>query len=117
GRDPASVEVACVVHSCLSGDPAAAAAAARAVVPRYVLHPAVPRLFGEADGGPALVGVRQGTLAGRRQRPCGLPPPPVVRRVAGRRGEYRAAGVDLPVLFPMPAGRDWGYQQTIAAFS
>ena len=51
GRDPASVEVACVVHCCLSDDPAAAAEAARAVVPRYVLHPAVPRLFGELDGG------------------------------------------------------------------
>ena len=51
GRDPASVEVACVVHCCLSDDAAAAAAAARAVVPRYVLHPAVPQLFGELDGG------------------------------------------------------------------
>ena len=50
GRDPASVEIACVVHCCLSDDPAAAAAAARAVVPRYVLHPAVPRLFGELGG-------------------------------------------------------------------
>ena len=50
GRDPESVEVACVVHCCLSDDPAAAAAAARAVVPRYVLHPAVPRLFGSWTG-------------------------------------------------------------------
>ena len=30
---------------------------------------------------------------------------------------WRAAGVDLPVIFPMPVGSDWGYQQTIAAFS
>ena len=51
GRDPASIEVACVIHLCLSDDPAAAAAAAREVVPRYVLHPATPRLFGELDGG------------------------------------------------------------------
>ena len=65
GRDPASVEVACVVHCCLSDDPAAAAAAARAVVPRYVLHPAVPRLFGELDGG-FDPGRRAGARAGRR---------------------------------------------------
>ena len=51
GRDPASVEVACVVHCCLSGDAAAAAAAARAVVPRYVLHPAVPRAVRGAGRG------------------------------------------------------------------
>ena len=126
GRDPASVEVACVVHSCLSGDPAAAAAAARAVVPRYVLHPAVPRLFGEADGGPSLDGVRERTLAGDRAGAAGLVPQPVADgfvawgdggRVAARLAEYRAAGVDLPVIFPMPVGSDWGYQQTIAAFS
>ena len=29
--------------------------------------------------------------------------------------DYRAAGVDLPVLFPMPVGGDWGYEQAIAA--
>src|SRR6185437_2827243 len=53
GRDPASVEVVCVVHCALSGDAALAAAAARAMVLRYVLHQSVPRLFGELDGGPS----------------------------------------------------------------
>ena len=66
GRDPASVEVACVVHCCLADDDATSAAAARAVVPRYVLHPAAPRLFGELDGGPSLRGVRERVLAGDR---------------------------------------------------
>ncbi len=66
GRDPASVEVACVVHCCLSGDAAAAAGAARAVAPRYALHPAVPQLFGELDGGAELGGVRERVLAGDR---------------------------------------------------
>jgi 5,10-methylenetetrahydromethanopterin reductase len=46
GREASSVEVACVVHTCMSDDPDAAAAAARAVVPRYVLHPAATKLFG-----------------------------------------------------------------------
>ena len=35
-------------------------------------------------------------------------------RCAARIAEYRAAGVDLPVVFPMPIGTDWGYEQTIA---
>ena len=33
---------------------------------------------------------------------------------AARLAEYRAAGVDLPLLFPMPVADDWGYEQTIA---
>src|SRR5580700_2698867 len=69
GRDPASVEVACVVHCCVAaGDGAdaraAAAAAARGIVPSYVLHPAAPRLFGELDGGPRLNGAREKALTG-----------------------------------------------------
>jgi hypothetical protein len=35
-------------------------------------------------------------------------------QVTARLAEYRAAGVDLPVIFPMPVGSDWGYEQTIA---
>jgi len=126
GRDPASVEVACVVHCCLSGDPGAAAAAARAVVPRYVLHPAAPRLFGELDGGVELGGVRELVLAGDRAGAAGLVPQQVAdgfvahgseAACAARLAEYRAAGVDLPVVFPMPVGGDWGYERTIAAMA
>ena len=29
--------------------------------------------------------------------------------------EYRAAGIDLPVVFPMPVAGDWGYERVIAA--
>ena len=124
GRDPASVEVACVVHCCLSDDRAAAAAAARAVVPRYVLHPAAPRLFGELDGGPSLRGVRERVLAGDRAGAADLVPQQaadgfVARggpdECLARAGQYLAAGVDLPVLFPMPVGGDWGFEKTIAA--
>ena len=32
---------------------------------------------------------------------------------AARLAEYRAAGVDLPVLFPMPVDGDWGYERAI----
>lgn len=123
GRDPASIEVVCVVHCCLSDDPAAAAAAARAVVPRYVLHPAVPRLFGELDGtGVDLSGVRELTLAGDRAGAAAQVPQQVAdgfvahgraAECAARLAEYRAAGVDLPVVFPMPVDGDWGYERTI----
>ena len=124
GRDPASVEVTCVVHCCLADDDAQSAAAARDVVPRYVLHPAVPRLFGELDGGPSLQGTRVKALAGDRAGAAGLVPQQVAdafvaRGDAGaclaRVAEYLAAGVDLPILAPMPVAGDWGYEKAIAA--
>jgi alkanesulfonate monooxygenase SsuD/methylene tetrahydromethanopterin reductase-like flavin-dependent oxidoreductase (luciferase family) len=94
------------------------------VVPRYVLHPAVPRLFGEVEGGVELGGVRERVLAGDRAGAADLVPQQAADgfvawgdpgRVAARLAEYRAAGVDLPVIFPMPVGGDWGYERTIAA--
>ena len=126
GRDPASVEIACVVHCCLSDDSAAAAAAARAVVPRYVLHPAVPRLFGELDGRVDLRGVRELVLAGDRAGAAGPVPQQVAdgfvahgsaAQCAARLADYRAAGVDLPVVVPMPVNGDWGYERAIAAMA
>ncbi len=125
GRDPATVEVACVVHCCLSADDQAAAAAARDVVPRYVLHPAVPRLFGEHDG-VSLQAVRERLLAGDRAGAVALVPQQVAdgfvahgdaRACARRLAGYRAAGVDLPIVFPMPVGGQWDYQAAIAAFA
>ncbi len=126
GRDPSSVPVACVVHVCLTDDASAAAAAARAVVPRYVLHPAVPGLFGEGEG-TDLNPVRERALAGDRAGAADLVPQHVAdgfvasgsaAAIARRVAEYRAAGVDLPVLFPMPAGpAGWDYQSVIDSFA
>ncbi len=122
GRDPASIEVVCVVHTCLSGDRAAAAAAAREVVPRYVLHPAAPRLFGPAAvaavSGPLLAGDRAGAADAVPDEVAGAfvahgDAADCARRVA----EYRSAGIDLPVLFPVPVGGDWGFQRVISAFA
>jgi 5,10-methylenetetrahydromethanopterin reductase len=121
GRDASSVEVVCVVHVCLSDDREAAAAAARAVVPRYVLHPAVGKLFG-AD----LSEARARTLAGDRAGAAGHVPGHVADAFVAhgaaaacraRISEYRAAGVDLPAVFPMPVGGDWGYERVIAELS
>jgi alkanesulfonate monooxygenase SsuD/methylene tetrahydromethanopterin reductase-like flavin-dependent oxidoreductase (luciferase family) len=124
GRDPASVPVACVVHMCMSDDAEAAAAAAKTVVPRYVLHPAVPSLFGT---GPWLEQARKLTLAGDRAGAAEQVPQDVANgfvahgdasACAARIEEYRTAGVDLPVLFPMPAGAGgWNYDAVIASFA
>jgi 5,10-methylenetetrahydromethanopterin reductase len=126
GRDPSSVHVTCVVHCCLSDDTEAAAAAARAVVPRYVLHPAVPGLFGE--GGPDGVDLnpaRKLTLAGDRAGAAQAVPQQVADAFVAhgdaaaclaRVAQYRAAGIDLPVVAPMPVTSAWEYEPAIAAF-
>jgi 5,10-methylenetetrahydromethanopterin reductase len=125
GRDPAAVEIACVVHCCLSGDAAGGAVTPRDIVPRYVLHPAVSRLFAEAAPGSDLRPVSEQLLAGDRAGASARVPQPVadgfvaygdVGACRQRLAEYRAAGVDLPVLFPMPVGGDWGYEEAIASF-
>jgi 5,10-methylenetetrahydromethanopterin reductase len=142
GRDPSSVPVACVLHLCLADDPLVAAAAARAVVPRYVLHPAVPRLFGtNLRGRPLASGswlepVRALTLSGDRAGAAEQVPQHVAdgfvshgdaAACAARIAEYRAAGVDLPVIFPMPASPSgallasgsagWGYESAIESLA
>ena len=91
-----------------------------------MLHPAAPRLFGELDGGPSLQDVREAVLAGDRAGAASLVPQQVADLFVAhgdadaclaRVAQYRAAGVDLPILFPMPADGDWGYEKTIAAMA
>jgi 5,10-methylenetetrahydromethanopterin reductase len=126
GRPATAVEVACVVHACLADDSDLGAVAAREVVPRYVLHPSVGRLFGAHDEADSLAAARERTLAGDRAGAAQAVSQQVADAfvahgdavaVASRLAEYRAAGVDLPVVFPMPVAGDWGYQRTIAALS
>jgi alkanesulfonate monooxygenase SsuD/methylene tetrahydromethanopterin reductase-like flavin-dependent oxidoreductase (luciferase family) len=126
GRPATSVEIACVVHTCLADDRMVAAEAARAVVPRYILHPSVGRLFAAHDDTGSLAAAREHTLTGDRAGAALLVSQAVADAfvahgdavaVAGRVDEYRAAGVDLPVVFPMPVAGDWGYEATIAALS
>jgi hypothetical protein len=75
-----------------------------------VLHPAVPPLFGEDGAGTDLRPVRELLLAGDRAGATARVPQPVADGFVAhgdadtcrqRLAEYRAAGVDLPVLFPM----------------
>ena len=39
------------------------------------------------------------------------------RAQPGPADHHRAAGVDLPVLFPMPVGGDWQYDEVISSFA
>ncbi|TYK50996.1 LLM class flavin-dependent oxidoreductase [Actinomadura decatromicini] len=121
GRDPADVEISCVVHTCLSDDAEAAARGARAVVPRYALHPAAPSLFGDPlDAVRERVGA--GDLAGAVRH--------VPQHVAdlfvahgdpaacrARIEEYRKAGVDMPVVYPIPVDGAWPYADVISRLS
>jgi 5,10-methylenetetrahydromethanopterin reductase len=116
GRD--APRVLCVVHCCLSDDEELAAEAARAVVPRYVMHPATDRLF-NADLGAA----RSALLAGDRTAAARHVPQKVAdafvargdaAACSARIAEYRAAGVDLPVVFPMPVSGAWDIPRSIA---
>jgi 5,10-methylenetetrahydromethanopterin reductase len=126
GRDAAAVEIACVVHTCLADNPALGAAAAREVVPRYILHPSAGRLFGAHDATGQLDVARQRALAGDRAGAALHVPQQVAdafvahgdaAACARRIAEYRAVGVDLPVVFPMPVAGDWGYERIITALS
>jgi hypothetical protein len=61
-----------------------------------------------------LAGDREGAFGGVPQEVAdGFVAHGDAARCAGRIGEYRGAGVDLPVLFPVPVGGDWGYEKVI----
>lgn len=121
GRDPADVEISCVVHTCLSDDTDAAARGARAAVPRYALHPAAPSLFGDP-----LDAVRDRLRAGDRDGAAQHVPQHVADSFVAHGGpdacrakieEYRKAGVDMPVLYPIPVDAVWPYTDVISGLA
>jgi len=118
GEGGGAPRILCVVHLCLSDDEELAAEAARAVVPRYVMHPATGRLF-NAD----LGDVRSAVLAGDRTAAARHVPQKVAdafvargdaAACSARIAEYRAAGVDLPIVFPMPVSGVWDIPRSIS---
>lgn len=112
GRDPADVLVSCMVPVCLDADPEQALEAARQTVLRYALHPIARRIFDDAGYSDDLSRITElmdaGDQAGAR-RAVGpdLARSFVVHGSPDRCSEqiqaYVDAGVDLPILFPMPA--------------
>lgn len=114
GRDPASVRVLCVLPCALSDDATASAAAARSVVAGYARHPAAVQLFAASPLGStdlaevARVAGSDGLGAAADLVDDVLANDLVVSgQVADRVRQYREAGVDLPVLFPVPVRGDW----------
>jgi alkanesulfonate monooxygenase SsuD/methylene tetrahydromethanopterin reductase-like flavin-dependent oxidoreductase (luciferase family) len=115
GRDPADVPVACLVPCCLGDDPEASAAA-RDVVLGYAGYPAARHVFGDSGFAAEIDAVGAALAAGDRDRAAALLRPDLVdafvaygpeQAVRDRVDAYRSAGVDLPILFPMPVGGDW----------
>jgi len=115
GRTRADIVVACILPCCICEDADAAASAARQVVAGYAMHPAAGEVFSDSGFADELLQVRERLSAGDGNaaeavsdamidalivhgRPDVLP-----RRIQA----YREAGVDLPVLFPMPVDDGW----------
>jgi alkanesulfonate monooxygenase SsuD/methylene tetrahydromethanopterin reductase-like flavin-dependent oxidoreductase (luciferase family) len=111
GRDPSGVRVAVYVRASLGEDHGAADLALREAAAQYTSYPAYARQF-------AAVGLEDETAVAARahaeRRPEDVPEA-LVRAVTLPRGtaaaaarlqEYRDAGADLPVVYPVVAGGD-----------
>jgi probable F420-dependent oxidoreductase len=107
GRDPAEVVVACYVRACL-GEEAELADDLRPQVLTYLEYPAYAAMLRRA--GIAEVDRVAAAPAGERlglvsdQTVDTLVATGSAGQVAERLEAYRQAGVDLPVLYPLPAG-------------
>ncbi len=116
GRSRDDIVVACLLPCCISPDAEAAARAARQVVAGYAMHPAAGQLFSDSGFTDVLLQVRERTVAGDEHAPDSVSDEMIDALVAHGGPEvlperitaYRDAGVDLPVLFPMPVDEGWG---------
>ena len=107
GRDPAEVVVAGYIRACV-GDPGELADDLRPQVLTYLQLPAYAamlRRYGNADVDRVAAAApeeRAGLVSDRTVEE--LVATGTADQVAGRLEAYRQAGVDLPVLYPLPAG-------------
>ena len=107
GRDPAEVVVAGYIRACV-GDPGELADDLRPQVLTYLQLPAYAamlRRYGNADVDRVAAAApeeRAGLVSDRTVDE--LVATGTADQVAGRLEAYRQAGVDLPVLYPLPAG-------------
>lgn len=112
----ATVEIACVMPCCFDEDHDAARRAGRGVVLGYARHPSAARLFAARGFAGELAAVvaaldRGDTDAAHRAIGDDMVDDFVLvgdlDRCADRVASYLAAGVDQPILFPLPADGDW----------
>lgn len=113
-RDPADVRIACVIPCALSDDPDAARVAARQMVAGYTLHPAASSLFAAAAADTDITAVAQLMRTGDVVAAADLVDDAFADQLVvtdadldGVLAPYRTAGVDLPILFPVPVGGSW----------
>ena len=111
GRDPAGITVAGYVRACLGDDQPAGLLALQSAAGEYASYPAYARQFDE-------VGLGQEARAAARAHASGRPegvPSALVRAVTlsgdpaaarSRLLAYQEAGLDLAVVYPVPAGTD-----------
>ncbi len=114
GRDPTSITVAAYIRAAIEDDPASDAGARRALAAaagEYATYPAYRRQFD-------AMGVGAAAAAAARTGAAEIPPEAVeallervclsgdAPRARARLEEYRRAGCDLPVVYPVPFGAD-----------
>lgn len=115
GRTRADIVVACLLPCCLSTDTQAAARAARQVVAGYAMHPAAGKLFSASGFATELGHVRERLTGGEENAAESVSDAMIDAFIvhggpevlSERIQAYRDAGVDLPVLFPMPVDDGW----------
>ncbi len=115
GRTRSEIVVASLLPCCISSDAAAAARAAREVVAGYAMHPAAGKLFAASGFAEELACVRERLTGGDQNAAASVSDAMIDALVVhggsdvlpGRIQDYRDAGVDLPVLFPMPVDDGW----------
>ncbi len=111
GRDPARITIAVYVRGSLGGDPARGLAALRRAAGEYASYPGYARQFAamglERGAETAATAHRAGNADGVPEALVGavcLPADPGAARA--RLDEYRAAGADLPVVYPVATDDD-----------
>jgi len=115
GRTRVDLVVACLLPCCISADTEAAARAARQVVAGYAMHPAAGKLFSNSGFAPELLKIRERLTDGDERAAESVSDAMIDAFIVHGRAEvlperiqaYRDAGVDLPVLFPMPVNDGW----------
>jgi len=113
GRDPASITVAAYIRAAVDDDPASEAGARRALAVaagEYATYPAYRRQFDAMEVGAAAAVAAAGVgeippeaVEPLLERVCLTGDAP---RARARMTEYRRAGCDLPVVYPVPFGAD-----------
>ncbi len=116
GRDPARLRVACILPSAVTNDVAAARRTARELVVDYARHPATRQRFANAGYADEMACIAAALAAGNRSAALASVGDAMAEALVlhgapqdcqARVAAFRAVGVELPILFPIPIDGDW----------